>query len=97
MKINITERARELWKEYCPLSTLKCDSFEELDYKIQRSVDLGRRIKIKRDGTMLYHYHNRIVFVKNNEVIGMAKVKTEHKVSERLKLRHYYQVNEICV
>ncbi|WP_179089087.1 hypothetical protein [Paenibacillus odorifer] len=46
MKINIDEKARKLFGSLCPTSTSKCETLMELDYKIQRCIDLGRRLNV---------------------------------------------------
>jgi len=96
MKINITEKARELYGQYCSISTAKCESFEELDYKIQRCIDLGQK-RCLSDGTYLVQYYRNQFHIKDGEIINMSRSKKCHLIKEKRKINHYYNTYKVMV
>jgi hypothetical protein len=76
--------------ELCPTSSRKCDSFEEIKYKIERAVTLGKVVsKAGIDKRVIRYYHLNFI-VKNNIVIDMIKDEESKKIeiSEHLKRRY---------
>lgn len=91
-KLVINDKARELYKRNCPKSAKRCNSIEELDFKIQRCIDLSYHLKTKENGTQLYHYFNNIFYVKEYEIVDIQKSKSSFFVSEE-KREEYYNKN----
>lgn len=91
MRVKITDRARELYKEVCPVSYRKCLTQDDVDYKIQRCVDLGRWNTLDQDLSYITvtYYKNKLV-VLNGEIIDMFKTEDEYfEVDEDLKYKHW--------
>lgn len=91
MKLKIDSRARELFKENCPHSYQKCKNMSEVDYKIQRCVDLGKwDIKDHDLSFVEVTYHKKKLVILNGKLIDMFTTsEPEYKVSEFSKERHY--------
>jgi hypothetical protein len=96
MGIKITEKARELYGALCPISTGKCESVEELDYKINRAVDFGKVLKIK-NGVSYVLYYNNLFHIKNNEIIHLEKSNARYFVDEKKKSKHYNNTYKVLV
>ncbi|WP_063562890.1 hypothetical protein [Paenibacillus sp. O199] len=60
------------YSELCPLSFMKCESFSEVEYKIERSIALGQTIKRTEKERHVQYYHNCFV-IQNNTVVDMYK------------------------
>lgn len=74
MKIN--KLVRDKYMELCPVSTYKCDTFQQIEYKIKRAVFLGKIVKTYPCKEVQYfnlrfvinkHTYEVIDIVKNNE------------------------------
>lgn len=96
MKLKINQRARELYIKNCPVSAAKCNTYEELDYKIQRCVDLGN-CNFKNEDLLEVRYHNRKLIILHNELIDMYPYEPEYKVSEQLKEEYYNRHFKVVV
>ncbi|MGV2887231.1 hypothetical protein [Paenibacillus taichungensis] len=68
IKNNIIEKYAEL----CPLSYMKCDSFSEVEYKIERSIALGQTIKRTGKERHVLYYHNCFI-IQDSTVVDMYK------------------------
>ncbi|MFE6075590.1 hypothetical protein ACFVQB_14055 [Paenibacillus sp. NPDC057886] len=62
----------EKYAEHCPLSYMKCDSFSEVEYKIERSITLGQTIKRNGNERHVQYYHNCFI-LEGNVVVDMYK------------------------
>lgn len=94
--MKISQYVRDKYMEICPVSTMKCDTYEEIDYKIKRAVDLGK---------VVYTYPCRVIQYYNlrftveigevNTVIDMENNDDFYQVSEHRKYAHeckYYNI-----
>jgi len=99
MKINIDNRARELYQLNCPHSYKKCESLEEVDYKIQRCVDLGKWNSRDHDLSFVeIQYHNKMLVVLNNRLVDMFTCdEPEYKIEEEMKEQHYNTYFKVMV
>lgn len=90
MRINVTNDARKLYGQFCPVSTYKCSSLDELDYKIQRLVDLGDKCNVDDNHTLVY-YHYLEIEVFNNEIVNIRKLEDKsmyYHIPEFKKIMH---------
>lgn len=79
--------------ELCPVSTFKCNTYEEMDYKITRAVELGKVINTYPFRVL--QYHNLRFTVKDGAVIDMEKNNEYYAVTENRKAAHerrYYNI-----
>ena len=88
--MKIDKKVVEQFKIQCPTSASKCGSNEEIKYKIEKAVTLGKVVDIREDG---YHiqYHYNIFIVKYNKVIAMYESNSKDRyinVSERVKRKY---------
>lgn len=88
--MKIDKKVIEQYKIQCPISTAKCISEDEIKYKIERAVTLGKVVDIREDG---YHiqYHYNIFIVKNKKIRAMYKSNNKNRyitVSERVKHKY---------
>ncbi|WP_411735069.1 hypothetical protein [Paenibacillus sp. M2] len=60
------------YSELYPLSFMKCESFGEVEYKIERSIALGQTIKRTENERHVQYYHNCFI-LKGNVVVDMYK------------------------
>jgi hypothetical protein len=99
MRIKIDENARNLYKENCPFSYAKCESISEVDYKIQRCVDLGRWKALDQDLSFFeVLYHKKKLVILNGKLIDMfTSDEPEYKVSERAKEKHYNTYYKVMI
>ncbi|QSF43368.1 hypothetical protein [Paenibacillus tianjinensis] len=94
--MKISQYVRDKYMELCPVSTNKCDTYEGIDYKIKRAVDLGK---------VVYTYPCRVIQYYNlrftveigevNTVIDMEKNDDYYQVDEYRKVAHerrYYNI-----
>lgn len=88
--MKIDKRVIEQYRIQCPTSTSKCSSEDEIKYKIERAVTLGKVVDIREDG---YHiqYHYNIFIVKNKRIIVLYESNSKDRyirVSERVKQKY---------
>lgn len=95
MKIKITERARKMYGENCPYSTEKCESLSELDYKIQRCVDLGDKIEFHNKLYAVQYYKLQFI-IDGNEIVSIHRNEEEYYHINK-KLKHKYYLNHCKV
>ncbi|OMD76885.1 hypothetical protein BSK50_14130 [Paenibacillus odorifer] len=91
--MKIKSSIREKYMELCPASTMKCSSFEEIDYKIRRAVEIGHVMKTYPQREI--QYHNLRFIVKDERVVDMFKNDQYIAVSEYKKSVHeckYYKI-----
>jgi|GEM_PF-3509466 len=98
MKIN--QYVIDKYMEICPVSTMKCDTYEEIKYKIKRAVDLGKVVYTYPCRVIQYYNLRFTVEVgdKENTVIDMEKNDDYYQVDEYQKFAHeckYYNAT-IC-
>jgi hypothetical protein len=93
--MKIKQHVREKYMELCPYSTHKCESYEELDYKIIRAVETGRVINTYP--CRVIQYHNLSFTLKNGTVIDMKKNNDYYFVSEHRKEAHERRYFNIVV
>ncbi|WP_405169450.1 hypothetical protein [Paenibacillus sp. FSL H3-0286] len=94
--MKIKQHVREKYMELCPYSAHKCESYEELDYKIIRAVETGRVINTYPCRAI--QYHNLRFTVKDNTVIDMEKNSEYANVSHYRKRQFeqkYYNIS-VC-
>lgn len=88
MRVKITEKARKLYGQNCPYSTEKCESLYELDYKIQRCIDLGKKKKSSANTYSVQYY--KIQFqIKDNEIVNIQRTKKCYEIDDKVKNSHY--------
>ncbi|GAB6989607.1 hypothetical protein JCM16418A_16570 [Paenibacillus pini] len=95
MKIRINERTRELYAKNCPRSTYKCSSFKELDYKIQRCIDLGL-IRTKGDVTLVQYYNNQFQII-DSVIVNIQKTKKCFMISSYKKTEYFNKMQKVLV
>jgi hypothetical protein len=94
MKIN--KSVRDKYMELCPASSFKCDSFQEIEYKINRAVFLGKIVKTYPLQEVQY-FNLRFVINKHTyEVINMMKNDEYYDVPEYRKTA-YDRINDKIV
>jgi hypothetical protein len=98
INLEISSKVRNLYLALCPLSSAKCDTFSEIDYKIKRAVELGKSVEKRSNGNYVVGYfHLRFLINGKGKVIDMWKKGADGKciiVSEKLKRRHYMIVHK---
>ncbi|MMZ67777.1 hypothetical protein D1872_303980 [compost metagenome] len=95
MLIKITEKARKLYGTFCPYSTEKCSSFSELDYKIQRCIDLGKEMTVTHNNVHLIQYYHLQFHVLHNQIINLVRTDYCYHIPEILKIKHYYNTYKV--
>ncbi|WP_339193779.1 hypothetical protein MKY95_18735 [Paenibacillus sp. FSL P4-0176] len=70
--MKIKNKVVEKYAELCPLSYMKCDSFSEVEYKIERSIVLGQTTKRTEKERHVQYYHNCFI-LEGNVVVDMYK------------------------
>ena len=83
--MKILSNVIQMYQILCPVSTNKCESYSEIEYKIVRAVNLGTVIQLNPDGSVVYGYYNLQFTVKNNKVIDMNK----NKINIYIKINEY--------
>jgi hypothetical protein len=96
MIIKIDWLTRNLYSQLCPISSSKCESVYELDYKIQRCIDLGKVTKASNGLKLIQYYRNQF-HVKNNQIIDIVKTKHSYEVNEKSKNAHYNKSHKVVV
>jgi hypothetical protein len=96
MMIKIDWTARNLYSQLCPISSSKCGSVHELDYKIQRCIDLGKVTK-SSGGLKLIQYYRNQFHVKNNRIINIVKTQHSYEVNEKVKNAHFNKSHKVVV
>jgi hypothetical protein len=96
MIIKIDWLTRNLYSKHCPISASKCESVSELDYKIQRCIDLGKVTK-SSGGLKLIQYYCNQFHVQNNQIINIVKTKHSYEVSEKVKNAHFNKSHKVVV
>lgn len=88
--MKISQNVRYKYMEICPNSTMKCDTYEEIDYKIKRAVDLGRVVYTYPCRVIQYYNLRLTVEIgdKENTVIDMEKNDDFYRVDEDRKFAH---------
>ncbi|GMX64568.1 hypothetical protein Elgi_38370 [Paenibacillus elgii] len=97
--MKISKSVVDRFQDNCPLSSYKCDSFSEIEYKIKRAVSLGKVLVLHNDGSRtLGYYHLRFV-VRNNKVMDMFKTEDDKiiNVSEKEKYEYDIENNKLMV
>ncbi|RXZ77959.1 hypothetical protein EBB07_28275 [Paenibacillaceae bacterium] len=99
LKLNVTNKSIEKYIKVCKFSAAKCDSLEEVVYKITRGVELGKTIMRFAGGFRIIRYHNVNFTLKCNEVIdiNVDKKNNEVPITERLKRMHYNKHYKVMV
>ena len=95
--MKISRYVRDKYMEICPVSTHKCNTYEEIEYKIKRAVDLGKVIYTYPCRVVQYHNLSFTVEIgdKENIVIDMEKNDQYYSVDEYRKVAHerkYYNI-----
>jgi hypothetical protein len=95
--MKISQYVRDKYMELCPVSTMKCDTYEEIDYKIKRAVDLGKVVYTYPCRVIQYFNLRFTVEIgdKENTVIDMEKNDDYYQVDEYRKVVHeckYYNI-----
>lgn len=67
---NIDEKVIQKYKQQCPVSTQKCKSIKEIEYKIFRAIHTGRMSKNENGKKHINYYRNCFV-VKGNRVVDL--------------------------
>lgn len=91
--MKIKQSVRELYQELCPYSAHKCDTYEEMDYKIIRAVELGKVINTYPYRVL--QYHNLRFTVDGDTVVDINKNNEYFDVYEERKVKHarrYYNI-----
>lgn len=95
--MKIKKSVREKYMELCPHSTHKCDSFSEIDFKIERAVHVGKVLRTHPVKEVQYGNLKLTVDKNTYEVIDIEiNNRDKYKVSEKLKRdydRKYYKVS----
>jgi hypothetical protein len=85
--VKISNIVREKYIEICHKSSFKCDTYADVEYKIERGVRLGTITEFRRNGQNVYGYYNLRFVTENDTVIDMY-VDMDGKcfeVSEKIK------------
>jgi hypothetical protein len=96
--MKISKTVRDKYQVLCPISTSKCSSFSEIDYKIHRAVDIGSETVFKDKS--IVGYHNLVFQVKNNIITDMWKLDKEDgyiHIPEKKKRNHYNIHSKVMV
>lgn len=73
------------YEALCPFSFMKCDSFDEVRYKIIKCVTLGQVIRTEENKKYIQYYYNQFV-LENGEVVDLFKdMSTYIEISEKVK------------
>ncbi|GAA4879226.1 hypothetical protein GCM10023310_69200 [Paenibacillus vulneris] len=96
--MKVKRQVIEQYLELCPLSSFKCSTHEEIEYKVKRCVSLGKIVEMNNDGSLVYGYYHLRFIVKDECVIEMFKVNKKYTIhiKEYLKAK-YDQVNDKVV
>ena len=87
--MKISKQVRNKYQVLCPNSTSKCNSFAEIDYKIQRAANIGMKT-ISSDGTLV-GYHNLAFLIEDNVITDMWKLNESEGyiyISNRNKVKY---------
>jgi len=84
--MKIKKSVREKYMELCPYSTRKCDTYEEIDYKIKRAVEIGRLMNTYPYQTVQYYYMQ--FTIKDNTIIDMKKTSDYFYITSRAKRKY---------
>jgi hypothetical protein len=66
--LRIKQNVIDTYMQLCPVSTYKCESYSEVEYKVLRAISLGQMIEIREKEHVIGYYHLRFV-IKNNQVV----------------------------
>ncbi|MCR8641409.1 hypothetical protein NV379_01955 [Paenibacillus sp. N1-5-1-14] len=98
--MKVSTKVIEKYFELCPSSTLKSDSFAEIEFKILRAVELGKVIEYIDGGNgMVVRYHHLNFILDRNLIVDMKK-DTEARfvhISEKRKSEYYNTYNKVLV
>ncbi|MGR7944121.1 hypothetical protein ACU063_06565 [Paenibacillus sp. M.A.Huq-81] len=87
-KMKVSSKVTLQYLELCRTSSAKCNSFSEIEYKIERHVWLGTVIEIKDGGdTLIVRSYDLDFTLSNNIVISMKRdrLKGTYFISEKQK------------
>ena len=87
--MKVSKQVRLKYQMLCPKSTAKCNSFSEIEYKIQRSVDIGMKTVFHHESVI--GYHNLVFYVKGNTITDMQRLEFGEgyiHISEKKKREH---------
>jgi hypothetical protein len=72
--MKISKEVIEKYQELCPLSSMKCESRFDIEYKIMRAIHLGKQTEILDHGdTLVIRYHFNNFYIHKNKVVDMKK------------------------
>lgn len=96
--MKISKQARINYMEHCPLSTMKCESRSEIDYKVLRAAELGKLI-LQYGEYKVVRYYCLNLYIENREVMKIEKDikrKVVH-ISEKSKNEHWMKYYKVAV
>ncbi|ASA22575.1 hypothetical protein [Paenibacillus donghaensis] len=91
--MKIKQLVREQYQELCPYSAHKCDTYDQIDFKIKRAVETGRVTNTYP--YRIVQYHNLQFVVSGDTVVNMSKNSDYAYVSEDRKQsyeRKFYKI-----
>lgn len=89
--MKITKNVIEQYQFLCPISSGKCDSFHDIEYKITRCITLGQVVEIRDNGkTHIVRYYHLNFTVTKNKVVGMISDKSKSLVFINEKAKSQY-------
>ncbi|ALS22140.1 hypothetical protein [Paenibacillus naphthalenovorans] len=90
--MKITPKALKQFQELCPLSSSKCNSYHEIEYKIHRCIQLGEIAALNNDGSRQVNYYHLKFTIKGDKVIDIRKDKGGRYVHVSEKAKNEYDI-----
>lgn len=87
----------EKYEVICPLSYMKCESFSEVEYKIEKCITLGQTIKRNGEERHVQYYYNCFV-IKGETVVDMFKNMNNYvDVRDKVKNAYDWKIGKVIV